>query len=215
MDENESVAEMRRIGIMGGTFNPIHIGHLMLAEWAMDAVGLDEIWMIPAGFPYMKASSQILPGRERLYMTQLAIEDNPGFRCLDIEIERDGYTYSCETLERLRDRYPVYDFFFIAGADCLFSIESWKAPERILDNCTLVAAVRGESDFAQMEAQKLALEKRFCREGKIILLPFLRMSISSTEIRERIRRGQSVRYLVPDSVLAYIKEKEFYREKSE
>ncbi|MCI9337620.1 MAG: nicotinate-nucleotide adenylyltransferase [Lachnospiraceae bacterium] len=205
---------VRRIGIMGGTFNPIHIGHLMLADWAMDAVKLDEVWMVPAGMPYMKAGQEVLPGAERLKMTELAVRDNDRFRCLDIEIRREGYTYSYETLEELRRRYPEDDFFFIVGADCLFTIETWKAPERILSCCTLVAAVRGGRSFSELERKKDELEKRFCTKN-ILLIPFLQMSISSTEIRERIRRKESVRYLVPDSVLAYIREKGFYREKEE
>ena len=205
----------RRIGIMGGTFNPIHVGHLMLAEWAMDAMNLDQVWMIPAGMPYMKAGQEILPGAERFRMTQLAVRDNHRLKCLDIEIRREGYTYSYETLEELRKRYPEDEFFFIVGADCLFTIETWKAPERIFANCTFVAAVRGENTLPEMEAKKRELEERFCEGREIVLLPFLHMSISSTEIRERIRRGQSVRYLVPDDVLAYIREKGFYREKTE
>lgn len=203
----------RRIGLMGGTFNPIHTGHMLLAEWAMDAVALDEVWMVPAGTPYMKAGQEILPGEERLRMTRLAIRDNDHFRCLDIEVKRQGYTYTFETLEWLRGRYPEDEFFFIVGADCLFAIEGWKAPERIFANCTLVAATRGENALPEMEAKKRELEEKYSKE--IVLLPFLRMSISSTEIRERVRREQSIRYLVPDNVLAYIREKGFYREKND
>lgn len=207
---------IRRIGIMGGTFNPIHTGHLMLAEWAMDAVNLDEVWLVPAGMPYMKAGQDVLPGEERLRMTELAAADNSRLICLDMEVRREGYTYSYETLEELHRNYPECVFFFIAGADCLSMIDTWKSPERIFANCTLVAAVRGEASLSEMERKKRELEQRFpMGGGGIILLPFLQMSISSTLIRERIRRGLSVRYLVPDSVLNYISEKGLYREKDE
>lgn len=201
---------MRRIGIMGGTFDPIHVGHLMLAQWALDALSLDEVWLIPTGMSYMKASRQILPGEERLYMTELAIRDNARFKCLDLEVRREGYTYSYETLEELRSRYPEDDFYFIVGADCLFAIEEWKFPERIFGCCTLVAAVRGESNLSKMEIKRLELMQKFCPRREIVLLPFISMSLSSTEIRERVRQGKSVRYLVTDSVLAYIMEKGFY-----
>ena len=117
---------MRKIGILGGTFNPIHIGHLMLSEWAMDAAGLDEIWMIPAGQPYKKAEETILPGQERLHMVELAVLGNKRISCLDLEIKRKGYTYTYETLEELKSRFYDAEYYFILGADCLFSLEEWK-----------------------------------------------------------------------------------------
>lgn len=211
----EASTVRRRIGIMGGTFDPIHVGHLMLAEWALDELSLDQVWLIPTGMSYMKASRHTLPGRERLHMTELAVAGNSRFKCLDIEVNRAGYTYSYETLEELRCKHPIDDFFFIVGADCLFSIERWKAPERIFASCRLVAAVRGESSLSEMEGKKRELEGRFHLQEGILLLPFVSMSLSSTEIRRRIYEGKSVRYLVPDNVLSYIREKGFYREKSE
>ncbi len=207
---------MKRIGIMGGTFNPIHIGHLLLAEWALDMAGLDEVWFIPAGIPYKKDSVQLISGDERLHMVELAVADHPSFRCLDIEIRRKGYTYSYETLELLGSQYPENQFFFIAGADCLFSIETWKYPDRILKSCTLIAAMRGDTTLEEMQHKKTQLEQKYaggCHD-KIILLPFINMSVSSTEIRQRIQKGQSVKYLVPDRVLTYVKEKGFYSEVS-
>lgn len=211
--ERKGQAGMRRIGIMGGTFNPIHIGHLLLAEWALGPLELDEVWIVPTGVSYMKPSGEILSGEERLHMARLAAEGNPRLKCLDIEVRREGYTYSYETLEELCRLCPEDEFFFLAGADCLFAIESWRSPERIFGSCTLVVAVRDGSALAEMEAKKRELERRFCRGREILLLPFLRMSVSSTEIRERIRGGLSVRYLVPDRVWEYIMEKGFYREK--
>lgn len=201
---------MRKIGILGGTFNPIHFGHLLLGEWALDAVGLDQVWIVPAGVSYMKEQSNIASAEDRLRMVSLAAEDNPRFRCLDLEIRRRKRTYSYETMEYLQKSYPEDAFFFILGADCLFSIETWKNPERIFRSCTIVAAVRDDVALPAMEEKRLELEQRF--ESRILLLPFIRMSVSSTEIRQRIRNGQSVRYLVPDKVLSYIEEKRLYLE---
>lgn len=199
---------MKKIGIMGGTFNPIHIGHLTLAERAMDALCLDEIWLIPTGCSYMKQNTNILPGEERLVMAQLATEDNPRIKCLDIEVKRAGYTYSYETLEQLNELYSDCEFFFIFGADCLFAIENWKYPERIFNHCTVVAAVRNGASLTGMQEKISELETRF--RGKIILLPFLNLEISSTELRERIRMGKSVKYLIPDNVIEYISNQGFY-----
>lgn len=231
---------MRKIGIMGGTFNPIHLGHLTLAEWTRDAFALDEVWFIPTGCSYMKTDGVILPGRERLHMTELAVQGNPFFRCLDTEVSREGYSYSYETLEILKDRYPEDEFFFIVGADCLSSIETWKYVDRIFQNCTLIAAFRdgvfsddgeeasdgnnrhpvecSDEEAAPYHDEALDYMEEKCRElrrrfhADIILFPFFHMSVSSTELRRRIREGKSVRYLIPDSVLQYIEEKGFYRE---
>lgn len=201
---------MKKIGIMGGTFNPIHIGHLILAERAMEDNALDEIWLIPTGYSYMKKNQDIVSGEERYIMATLAIEGYNRMKCLDIEINRSGYTYSYETLEQLKDMYPDYMFYFIFGADCLFTIETWKYPERIFNNCKVIAAVRNGASMTEMEQKKEELEQRF--GAKIILFPFLNLEISSTELRERIRTGKSVRHLIPEKVLSYIQEKQLYKE---
>lgn len=203
---------MKKIGIMGGTFNPIHIGHLILAERAMEESGLDEIWLIPTGCSYMKADAVVLPGEERYAMTKLAVADNQKMKCLDIEIKRPGYTYSYETLEQLGEKYPTYSFYFIVGADCLFAIETWKCPERIFENCDVIAAVRNGACMDEMQRKKQELEQKF--HAEIHLLPFPDLEISSTDLRQRIRMGKSVRYLIPDAVISYIDEKLFYRDDS-
>lgn len=201
---------MKKIGIIGGTFNPIHIGHLSLAERVMDDCCLDEIWLIPTGCSYMKQNTEVLPGEERLMMTQLATEGNSRLKCLDIEVKRSGYTYSYETLEQLVKEYPDYEFYFIFGADCLFAIENWKFPERIFENCTVIAAARNGSSLSGMEDKIKELNTKF--HAKIVLYSFLNLEISSTELRERIRLGKSVKYLIPDKTLEYITKHGFYQE---
>lgn len=201
---------MKKIGIMGGTFDPIHVGHLMLAEWARSAADLEQVWIIPTGQSYMKSDRRILPGEERLHMAELAAEGNRHLRCLDLEIRRAGYTYTYETMEQLRSEHPDTEFYFIQGADCLFAMETWKYPERILNACTVLAAVRGDADLSALQEKRAELLERY--GGNIVLLPFLQLSISSSEIRDRIRAGKSIRYMVTDNVLQYIEEKGFYRE---
>lgn len=201
---------MSKIGVMGGTFDPIHMGHLMLAEWAADAAGLEQVWFIPTGQSYMKAERKIQPGNERLHMVRLAVEGNDRLKCLDLEIERGGYTYSYETIEELHELYPENQFYFIEGADCLFTMENWKYPERLLAGCTILAAVRGDASYQRLEEKRSELIERF--GGEILLIPFLQMSISSTEIRNRLSCGESVRYMVPDKVLQYIQQKGLYHE---
>jgi len=200
---------MRKIGIMGGTFNPIHMGHLLLAQWALDEVKLDEVWVMPTGVSYLKAGRDVTAPEDRYHMACLAVQNNEKFRCCDMEIKREGYTYSYETMIELHDRYPQDHFYFIFGADCLFSIENWKCPEQIFANCTVLAAVRGDMDTEAMQSKIEELKQKY--HADIMLLPFMQLEISSTDIRERINMGKSVRYLVPDDVIAYIEEKGLYQ----
>lgn len=199
---------MKKIGIMGGTFNPIHVGHLILAETARSQYGLDKILFIPSGCPYMKKNAQVLPGEMRAQMVSLAIRDNSGFALSRMEIERDGNTYTCDTLRTLKKANPDTEYFFILGADSLLAIESWKNPEEIFAFCTLLTAVRDETDREQETAEKRLAEKY---QARISRLSCKNMDISSTEIRKLIKNGQSVRYLVPDAVIQYIEQQNLYR----
>ncbi|MCM1027483.1 MAG: nicotinate-nucleotide adenylyltransferase [Roseburia sp.] len=202
----------RQIGILGGAFNPVHIGHLLLAEQAADYLGLDEVWMMPTGISPEKAGSSPdrLSGEERLYLTELAVRDNDRLRCSDQEVRRDGYTYTYETMEELAEKFPEAKFYFLLGADCLFSLEKWRHPERILKSCSLAAAVRNDVPWEAMEEKRDELLAKF--GGEICLLPSAQIPVSSTEIRERIRTGRSIRYLTPEPVWAYIMERGLYRE---
>lgn len=203
---------MKKIGIMGGTFNPIHIGHLMLADCAREECSLDEVWFVPTGRSYMKSGKggPCEPlALERLEMTELAVKENPYFSCLDIEVLREGNTYTYETLEELNKCYPEYEFYFIFGADCLFGIENWREPGRIFDACEIIAAVREDFEVSRMQEQIALLRNKY--NARIRFLSFRELAISSTEIRERVRDGKTIRYMVPQEVLRYIEEKGFYR----
>lgn len=194
---------------MGGTFNPIHIGHLLLAETARDACFLDEILFIPSGHSYMKDKVEMADKYMRFAMTSLAIENNPYFKLSAIEVERQGNTYTFETLLSLRENEPETAFYFIMGADSLFHLESWKNPEIIFASCTILAAVRDEKGQSAMEEQIAYLEKKYA--ARIELLPLKEFSISSTDIRKKRKLGHSIRYMVPEQVMAYIEEHHLYQ----
>lgn len=213
MTATETASEnTRRVGIMGGTFDPIHYGHLLLAEDAREAFHLDEIRFIPSGHSYFKDSRQdgVSAREDRLRMTELAVRDNPYFTVSDMEIRRSGCTYTCETMEQLRGEEPDTVFFFLCGADSLVQMSSWYQPARLFAACSILAAVRGD-ETASGSLLSAAQQLREKYSARIAFLPAREIQISSTEIRERIRDGRSVRYLVPDSVAAYIAEHGLYR----
>lgn len=203
------LAICEKIGIMGGTFNPIHTGHLLLAQWAMEESGLDGVIFMPTGNSYMKDKMEMLPGPERLAMTQLAIRDRECFFSSDMEIKRGGNTYTYETLESLHSMYPQAQLYFIVGADCLFSIENWYFPEKIFQNCILLAASRNGASIQALEMKRRELEALY--EANIMLIAFPNIEISSTDIRRRCRESRSIQYLVPDGVREYIERKRFYK----
>ena len=200
-----------KVGIMGGTFNPVHNGHLILAEQAREYCNLDEILFMPSGNSYMKEQGEIPDGDTRISMTALAIEDNPHFALSTMEVERKGPTYTCETLAELKKLHPETEYYFIVGADNLFSIETWWKPEEILAGCTLIVAARGDKEESAIINKAAELKEKY--KARILILPERRFDVSSTEIREKIKRGESVRYLLPDKVIAYIEKNRLYIEK--
>lgn len=205
-------SQNKKIGIMGGTFDPIHYGHLLLAQNAQETFQLDDILFVPSGTPWLKESTKVLSKSKRVSMTGIAIEDNPRFALSTIEIDREGNSYSYETVEELKKHNPNVDFYFIMGADSLLQIESWKCPDRLMKECTLLVAVRDDCDRAGLEKQIAYLSERY--EAQIEILPAARIDISSTEIREMVQEGRSVRYMLPDSVIAFIQKNHLY-ERSE
>ncbi len=205
----KSLENCQKIGILGGTFNPVHMGHLFMAEYARDVVGLDMVIFIPTGVPYMKRAKEILPGSVRKEMLDLSISDNPYFVSSDIEIKREGNTYTYETLKELKKLYPQAELYFLVGADCLFSIENWVEPQQIFEHCILVAANRNHTAEEALREKKAYLEKAF--HANVILLDFPTVDISSTVLRKRVQEGKSIRYMVHDAVLAYIQKNGLYQ----
>ncbi len=198
----------KRMGILGGTFNPIHIGHLRMAECAREALDLDTVLIMPTGNSYMKNAKNILSGEIRLKMVELSTDSNPWFKPSDLEIKRNGHTYTFETLEQLHSIYPNTEFYFIVGADCLFSIERWYKPERIFEQCTLLAANRNDVSVQEIFDKCDDLRNRF--HAKIQLFDMPQMDISSSMIRNLKREGKSIRYYVAESVLDYINTNHLY-----
>lgn len=219
---------MRRIGIMGGTFNPIHNGHLAIAGKAEEQFRLEKVLFMPSGVPYMKNLREVLPVRIRCEMTALAIRENPCFVLSEMEASDAGTgenTYTYETLLKLRLADPEASYYFILGADSLYAMEDWKNPALIFENCTVLAAVRtqempqsenpmpsgrgnGDCMAAEPSGQdRFGKQVRYLREkygASIEILEFAGMEISSTQIRERVRDGESIHGMVPDLVEKYI-----------
>lgn len=201
---------MKKIGIMGGTFNPIHNGHIALGQAAFDYCGLDEVWFMPSGVSYLKKNDKIAAGSDRLEMTRLAIEGLPHFRCSDLEVKRKGNTYTADTLEELNEMYPECEFYFIVGADSLLGLPKWKSPEKIAALCTLVAVVRDEVNTQELQSQQKLLERTL--GAHIVLVPFHKLNISSSIIREKLFKEEYVSDMVPLNVLSYIRENQLYKE---
>lgn len=195
---------------MGGTFDPIHMGHLLLAEEARKQVGLEKIIFMPSGQSYMKQERKVLSADQRLKLVELSTQDTPYFEVSDMEILRGGYTYTYETLEILVAQNPDIEYYFILGADSLFSIERWKCVERIFENCWILAAARDKKDIFQLQEQAKKLAELY--GAKIVVLNFPQVDISSTQIRESIKKHEPVKDMLHDKALEYILENKLYTE---
>lgn len=196
---------MAAIGLLGGTFDPIHLGHLVLAESARESFGLEKVVFVPAGQPPHKPDAVLAPARERLRMVEIAVADNPYFAVSALEVERPGPSYTVETVAALRLAEPGLDWHLIVGSDALAELPTWYQYERLLGMVRVLAAARPGTELALPDG----LEDW---AGRIAFFHPPGLAISSTVIRERARRGLSLRYLVPDRVVAYIREKGFYRD---
>ena len=208
----EQAIKAERIGILGGTFDPIHLGHLIIAEQARDQYQLDRVLLIPSGHSYFKdhRSKKVQPAQVRLEMTKIAAGSYKPFEVSDIEVNRPGNTYSFETLEELKALNTESELFFIVGADTICSMRTWREPQRIFDVCTVLAAMREDQvDPEEFQRETQALEKDFGARIYPVSIP--NIGISSTQIRERAASGKSIHYLVPDALESYIIESGIYK----
>jgi nicotinate-nucleotide adenylyltransferase len=191
---------------MGGTFDPIHYGHLVAAEESRVALSLDKVVFVPAGHPWQKRAANVTPGEIRCEMTQLAVADNPAFEVSRIEVEREGPTYTIDTLREFRRcGEPGTELFFVTGADAILEILTWKDPGEALELATFVAVSRPGHELAALDKLGTRVSER------IVSLKIPALAISSTDIRARVAAGRPIRYLVPEAVRRFIDERQLYR----
>lgn len=197
----------KKIGIMGGTFNPIHNGHLQLAMAAQEQVSLDQVLFMPSGNSYMKRN--VLETQKRVDMVALAIAQYPNFELSLVEAQKSGNTYTCETLKYLTTSNPDVQYYFIIGADILFQIEQWRNPEQIYQLAVLVCAVRDDYDFDAIRKKGNLLRES---GADIIYLNMPKSDISSTDIRAKVKSSLPISKLVPPEVAHYIEQEHLYYE---
>ncbi|MCI8991370.1 MAG: nicotinate-nucleotide adenylyltransferase [Eubacterium sp.] len=194
--------DLRRVGILGGTFDPVHYGHLLIAENAREQFLLDEIWFVPTGASPHKNDSDISDSRHRVKMLCLAIQGQPHFKINECEVYSHEISYTYRTLEYFSKEYPETDFYFIMGADSLFLLEHWKQPEMICRYCTILVAVRDTKNEKELEKEISYLKDTL--NADIYPLNTPNFYVSSHEIRNRAAHRQTIKYLVPDAVVNYI-----------
>ena len=195
-----------RVGVMGGTFDPVHHGHLVAAAEVADAFGLDEVVFVPTGQPWQKVDRAVSPAEDRYLMTVVATAADPRFAVSRVDIDRGGPTYTVDTLRDLRaERGPDAEFFFITGADALSDILTWRDPQDLFALAHFVGCTRPGHVLADPGLPG----------ADVSLVEIPALAISSTDCRARVAAGRTIRYLVPDGVLAYITKRGLYRAEEE
>ena len=208
------------LGVLGGTFNPIHCAHLRLAEEMREALGLERVLFVPAAQPPLKASG-VAPAVDRLEMTRLAVAGNPAFETAELEIERTGPSYTTDTLRELRLRQPGERLWFILGSDAMADLGQWHDAAALFELASFAVAERpGSEGRSARELLPTALARSF-EDGaggllhpsgnELRVVPSTPMAVSASDIRRRVARGSSIRYLVPDAVACYIEKHDLYR----
>ena len=194
----------RRLGVMGGTFDPVHHGHLVAASEVQSAFDLDEVVFVPTGRPWQKTSRDVAPAEHRYLMTVIATASNPRFTVSRVDIDRTGPTYTIDTLRDLSAQRPGAELFFITGADALAQILSWKDSDEIFDLAHFIGVTRPGH----------TLDDAGLPQDRVSLMEVPAMAISSTDCRARVEKGEPVWYLVPDGVVQYIGKYGLYRQET-
>ncbi|MFS8572912.1 MAG: nicotinate-nucleotide adenylyltransferase [Clostridia bacterium] len=203
------VGSAKRVGIMGGTFDPVHIGHLIAAESAREAAGLDRVVFVPAGEPPHKAKEELAPARDRYVMTLLATVGHPSFSVSRIELDRQGKSYTVDTLEALhKELGDAVELYFILGSDAMAGLSGWHRPQRLFELCRFLVIRRPGWDPARLRESLGGLYDAHRDRIQVVDVPGV--DVSSSEIRARVREGRSIRYLVPEMVERYIREHGLY-----
>ena len=197
----------RRLGVMGGTFDPIHYGHLVTAEEALEQFELEGVLFVPTGRPWMKEHEVVSPSEDRYLMTVIATASNPLFSVSRIAVDRDGPTYTVETLRSLKAELDA-DLFFVTGADAILEMIQWKQAGELFELARFIAATRPGYDMAGFELPGGAPD---VARDAITVMNIPALAISSTDIRARVKAGGPIRYLVPEGVKSYIEKAGLYR----
>ncbi|MFA4884416.1 MAG: nicotinate-nucleotide adenylyltransferase [Desulfotomaculaceae bacterium] len=205
---NNETRKEYRLGIMGGTFDPIHYGHLVAAEGARHALGLEKVIFVPAGSPPHKPVYIITEPWDRYTMTCLAVASNPFFEASTLEVDRPGPSYTIDTIRALTQLYPEAQIYFITGADALLEILTWKDFEELLTICCFVAATRPGYRFSELLNKLNQLSGSL--KQNILCMEVPALAISSTDIRQRVREGRPIKYLLPESVEEYVLKNHLY-----
>ncbi|MEX1231969.1 MAG: nicotinate-nucleotide adenylyltransferase [Planctomycetaceae bacterium] len=198
-----------RLGIFGGTFDPVHFGHLVLAEQCREQCQLDEVWFVPAAVPPHKRETPITPGKQRVEMLELALAGMPQFKISDIELKRTGLSFTVETLAAIAANRPDDELYLLIGADSLNDFPTWREPERIAELAAIVAVNRGEPSSVDKAAACKSLGETISSRVQFVTMPGI--AISATDLRNRVSSGRSLRFLVPRAVEEYIVQHELYR----
>lgn len=211
----ESQSPVKRIGIIGGSFDPIHIGHLIIAQDAAEQLGLSEVVFIPTEIPPHKQQLQRADAGHRLKMLECAVKTNVQFSVSDIEVRRGGISYTVDTLEALCEYYPDATLLLIVGSDTLVELHTWHEVERILELCEVITFLRPGEDSLEEIAKKIQLPEEQKKPLLRNMVDAHRIGISSSEIRKRLMEGLDIHYLVPLEVERYIYEHGLYQGREE